>query len=114
MSDKHLAADAAFVECARSSGLLALSLGGGAKAHLSPDVESDTASGRLVVQFDTFLGTAERYGSTRPIARVTIDAAELYGDPARLSALISDRVSVAKREIIEQMKATIARLEALP
>lgn len=103
-------ADAAFIECARSSGLEPLLTGGVGGWCMAPDVDADTVTGRVVLAFDTFLAGSH----TRPIAKVTLDAAELYGDPSRIADLVRRGVVAAKGELIAQMKAVIARLESLP
>lgn len=109
MKEQIQALTAVYHECAHAAGLTVLGYGGTHDA-LGPDECSDSVSGRVVVEFDT-----AGFGKTaRPLARVTIEAEELTASPVHLAQIVRERVSVAKRELIEQMKAAIARLEALP
>lgn len=102
-------ANAVFAECAQASGLHIVDAHDG--RFLLTDTASDSFSGRVVATFATFLPRT----CTRPIAEVRVDADDLsVAKVEHLAQIVRGRVSEAKQELINQMKATIARLEALP
>lgn len=102
-------ANSVFVECARASGLHIVD--GSDGRFLLTDTASDSVSGRVVATFETFLPRS----CTRPIAEVRLDMEDLSAaEPKHLAQIVRGRVSDAKQALIDQMKATIARLEALP
>lgn len=109
MKEQIQLANSVFAECARASGLLIVDSHDG--QNLLLDTASDSVSGRVVVTFETFLPRS----CTRPIAEVRLDAEDLSAaEPRHLAQIVRARVSEAKQTLIEQMKATIARLEACP
>lgn len=74
-------------------------------------VDADAMEARFCTSFATSLSDR----TSRPFGRALIAATDLVdADPAQLNVVVKSGVAAAKAEIIAQMKATIARLEALP
>lgn len=96
-------------ECATASGLVVVPRADG-YAGLQRREDSDEADARVTVTFKTFL---ER-PNARPLAEVRLSCEAILGaHPAALSVLIREQVIAAKRDLIAQLRATLARLEAL-